>query len=182
MKGIIIYKGKYGATQQYAEWLSAELNLPVVPADKIRGIGLTLYDFFLIGTSVYTGKLQIQQWLRKNLSFIRGKKIFFFQVAGVPPQETGKREAYNRSGIPGEIAKQGSYFYLPGRMVLKKLSWKDRLLVKMGARLSKDPAEKGRMLSDYNRVKIENLVELIGAVNSYLPSSAKPVAETLPVL
>ena len=29
MKGIIIYKGKYGATAQYAQWLGEELNFPV---------------------------------------------------------------------------------------------------------------------------------------------------------
>lgn len=32
MKGIIIYKGKYGATRQYANWLGSIFGLPVVEA------------------------------------------------------------------------------------------------------------------------------------------------------
>ena len=29
MKGLIIFKGKYGATRQYAGWIGDELQLPV---------------------------------------------------------------------------------------------------------------------------------------------------------
>jgi len=66
MKGIIIYKGKYGSNEQYAKWLSDELGMPMASADKITGDQLKRFDFFILGTSVYVGKLQISEWMKKN--------------------------------------------------------------------------------------------------------------------
>ena len=41
MKAIVIYKGKYGSTAQYAEWIAEALYLPVLdidqePADRLE--------------------------------------------------------------------------------------------------------------------------------------------------
>jgi menaquinone-dependent protoporphyrinogen IX oxidase len=103
MKGIIIYKGKYGATQQYAQWLATDLNLPVVNATERQSDDLSLYDFIILGSSVYIGKLQLSNWISSNLPAIRSKKIFFFQVAATPPDQKEKSETYIRSGVPEEI-------------------------------------------------------------------------------
>ena len=106
MKGIIVYKGKYGATRQYAQWLGEELNLPVFPAADLQTDSLLQCDFIIIGSSVYIGKLQISKWLSNNQAAIRGKKIFFFQVAATPPEKKEKLNGYFRSGVPGEIREQ----------------------------------------------------------------------------
>ncbi|MBC7873254.1 MAG: hypothetical protein H7Y01_04620 [Ferruginibacter sp.] len=175
MKGIIIYKGKYGATRQYAEWLGNKLRLPVSVASAIKRDQLAAFDFFVIGTSVYIGKLQIKKWLSGNLSFLKGKKIFLFQVAGTPPEETGKRQAYNLAGIPEELISQCKFYFLAGRMIVRELSWMDRFMLKMGARLAKDPGDRNNMLSDYDHVRKENLRELTAAIQDVLqPGSLHP--------
>ncbi|MDZ4795968.1 MAG: flavodoxin domain-containing protein [Bacteroidota bacterium] len=176
MEAIIIYKGKYGATKQYAEWLGADLHVPVRTAVEINGDNLARYDVLLIGTSVYIGKLQIEKWLRKNLSFIKGKKIFLFQVAADSPTEKEKRQAYNRSGIPGELINNCAFYFLPGKMILQQLSWKDRFMLKMGARLAKDPEAKKTMLTDYNDVRKDQLEEMLIAIKGYMASTVKPLA------
>lgn len=167
MNGIIVYKGKYGATRQYAQWLGHELNLPVYPSDEIQKKELSLCDFMVIGTSVYVGKLQISQWLRSNLELIRGKKIFFFQVAGTPPDQKEKLDKYIRSGVPRELRNQCEIFYYPGKMAIRELSWTDRFMLKMGARLTKDPEAKKAMLTDYNEVKQSNISHLVNAVKNF---------------
>ena len=70
MKGVIIYKGKYAATRQYADWLGTELQLPVIIADNIEGKKIAKYDFVVLGSSVYIGKLQIHNWLKNNMHFV----------------------------------------------------------------------------------------------------------------
>lgn len=182
MKGMIIYKGKYGATRQYADWLSEELGLIAAPADDILKEQLDGYNFFLIGSSVYIGKLQISEWLKKNLALLSGKKIFFFQVAATSPSETDKLKKYITAGVPPEIRNKMQVYFLPGRMKMKSLSWKDRFLLKMGARLVKDRAEKKKMLSDFDHVKKEHLEELLNTVRTYcFPIAPLRVHSSVPV-
>ncbi len=176
MKGIIIYKGKYGATAQYAQWLGEELNFPVLSSENTDQVNLREYDFFIIGTSVYIGKLQIAPWLKANLPFMRNKKIILFLVAGTPPDEKEKLESYIKSGIPGETWVNCQPFYLQGKMIMKDLSWKDRLILKIGARFAKDPQESKRMLTDYNSVKKENIGGIISAAKKYSGAEEAPVA------
>lgn len=118
MKGVIIYKGRYGATKQYAEWLEEELKIPVFSAENIQE-EISDYDFLIIGSSVYIGKLVIRNWLKKNLRSISNKKIFFFQVSGTPPHETEKLETYLRSGISKEMRQKIEVFFLPGKLDIK---------------------------------------------------------------
>ncbi|WP_276502618.1 flavodoxin domain-containing protein [Terrimonas pollutisoli] len=177
MKGIVVYKGKYGATAQYANWLSEELNVPVCTAGDLSTKDLQPYDLVIIGTSVYIGKLQISQWLKDNLAVLKSKKLFLFLVAGTPPHEKEKLEAYIRSGVPAELMANCIIFFLPGRLTIKKLSWKDRFMLKMGARLTKDPAVKKGMLTDYDHVKRENIIVPVKEIKKYCITFASP-AET----
>lgn len=172
MKAIIIYKGKYGATKRYAIWLGKELDLPVKTAEKAGKEQLRDFDTVLIGSSVYIGKLLIRKWMKKHLVLLKDKKIFLFQVAGTPPAEIEKRQAYNTASLPGELVKKCENFYLHGRMIIKKLSWFDRFMLKMGARLTKDPDDRKTMLTDYDDVKKENLAELLEAVKQYATPQA----------
>jgi menaquinone-dependent protoporphyrinogen IX oxidase len=164
MKGLIVYKGKYGATEQYAHWLAEELQLPDVAADNFSAVKLKDYDFLLIGTSVYIGKLQIANWLKNNLSYTRNKKLFLFVVSATPPGEKEKLNSYVKTGIPDEIKENCRIYFLPGKMIMKDLSWKDRFLLKMGARLAKDPNDRKNMLTDFNNVKKDHLADMIADV------------------
>lgn len=164
MKGLVIYKGRYGATKQYAMWIGEKLQLPVASADRFPISELPKYDYFIIGSSVYIGKLEIRKWIRRNLSILINKNVFLFQVAATPKDQTEKRDTYNRSSIPAEILKKSESYYLPGRMKMKYLSFWDRFMLKMGAKMTKDPVEKQKMLTDFNDVKKEHIDPLIGSV------------------
>ena len=170
MKAIIVYKGKYGATKQYADWLAQELQLPVISADNIRSPQLTEYDLILIGTSVYIGKLKIASWIKENRSILEDKTIFLFLVSGTKPSEKEKLDAYVRSGIPDEIRRRCKIYYLPGRVILEKLSFIDRFMLNMGARLAKDSAGKKNKPVNFDDVKKEHLSEMIGTVRQTLVS------------
>lgn len=167
MKGIVIYKGKYGATKQYAVWIGQELGLTVASSDRFPQDQLHHYDYFIIGSSVYIGKLEIKNWLKKNFNFLLSKKIFLFQVAGASVSEKEKRESYNRIAIPPAILNQADSYFFPGRMIVRNLSWLDRFMLKMGARLTKDPTQKKEMLTDYDNVKKEHTESLIKAVKKF---------------
>ena len=167
MKGLVIYKGKYGATKQYAMWIGQELRLPVVSADRFPVDELSKYDYFILGSSVYIGKLEIRDWLKKNFDLLQSKKILFFQVAASPPEQIEKRTSYNKASLSPDILKKIQFYYLPGRMIMRNLSAWDRFMLKMGAKLTKDPVEKKKMLTDFNDVKKENIYPLVKAVRNF---------------
>ena len=165
MKGLVIYKGRYGATKQYAMWIGQELQLPVASADRFPVDELPKYDYFILGSSVYIGKLEIKDWLKKNFELLQYKKILFFQVSASPPEQIEKRESYNKASLPPAILKNIQFYYLPGRMIMRNLSPWDRFMLKMGARLTKDPLEKKAMLTDFDHVKKENVLPVIKAIS-----------------
>ena len=167
MKGIVIYKGRYGATKQYAAWIGQELGLPVASSDRFPIDQLDQFDYFILGSSVYIGQLEIKKWLKNNFSRLINKKVLFFQVAASPVSEKEKRESYNVAGIPADLLNKAKIFFFPGRMIMRNLGWWDRFMLKMGARLAKDPDEKTKMLTDFNDVKQEHITPLINAVKAF---------------
>ena len=168
MKGLVIYKGKYGATKQYATWIGQELQLPVASADRFPIDELPNYVYFILGSSVYIGKLEIKDWLKKNFNVLQNKKIFFFQVAGSPVEQIEKRQSYNKASLPPSILKKTQFYYLPGRMIMRNLSGWDRFMLKMGAKLTKDPVEKKAMLTDFDHVKKEKVIPIMEGVRTFI--------------
>ena len=167
MKGLVIYKGKYGATKQYAMWIGQDLQLPVASADRFPVDELPKYDYLILGSSVYIGQLEIRNWLKKNVNILQNKKIFFFQVAASPVEQIEKRESYNKASLIPTLVNKNLIYYLPGRMIMRNLSAWDRFMLKMGARLTKDPIEKKKMLTDFNDVKKENVTPLVKSVRNF---------------
>ncbi|WP_341835661.1 flavodoxin domain-containing protein [Chitinophaga pollutisoli] len=162
MKGLIVYKGKYGATMQYGIWLGAALHCPVAKSDFVRPEQITQADYLLIGTSVYIGQLQIKQWLQVNLPLLEGKRIIFFVIAGGIPDKPGEVRSYYEKCVPASLRETATCFYLPGRLNYGLLSLKDKLLLRIGAWFA---ARKGQKigLADYNHVQREHLAPVIEA-------------------
>jgi menaquinone-dependent protoporphyrinogen IX oxidase len=164
MKGLIIYKGKYGATRQYAVWLGNTLELPVVPAGAETAAQLSEADFVILGTSIYIGKLQLKKWIGENQAALSAKKIYLFLVTGTPLDEKEKLMGYIKNNVPEELRKRCKYFFFPGKLEFDKLSWSDKLLLKIGAWLSKGTKNE-IPLADYNRVDHQYIDSLVQSVN-----------------
>jgi menaquinone-dependent protoporphyrinogen IX oxidase len=161
MKATIIYKGKYGATRQYAEWLAQELKVSVASTDEYKESDLTSSDTVILGSSVYIGQLQIKQWLKEHEQVLLNKKIFLFVVCGTPPEEKEMIQPYVNSSVPKSILQQSHIYFLHGRLIYKTLSRLDKFMLRMGAMLTRDPKTRKAMRTDYDDVKKESLMPLI---------------------
>jgi menaquinone-dependent protoporphyrinogen IX oxidase len=161
MKGVVIYKSRYGATRQYAQWLSTELELPMMATAEISVAKLNEFDFVIMGSSVYIGKLLIKSWLQDHAAILQKKKLFLFVVCGTPASDTAKTTAIVAKNLPLSLASRCQVFFLQGRLNLEKLSFTDRFALRFGARFEKDPILKQRMMLGYNEVKRENLEPLL---------------------
>jgi len=164
MKGLILYKGKYGATRQYAVWAGYVLQLPIITVDHCTDQDIADRDTIILGSSVYMGKLLIKDWLYEHRELLRNKKLIIFIVSATPNSEAEKQEGIVRNNIPSGIVDRNNIFFLPGKLEKKKLEWKDRIILALGASLEKDPARKKAMREDMNGVEKQALTPLINAV------------------
>jgi menaquinone-dependent protoporphyrinogen IX oxidase len=174
MKGIVLYKGKYGATAQYASWIAEALYLPIVDIEHGDGGQITPYDYVIIGSSVYVGKMLIRNWLRKNQTQLGDKKILFFVVCGTSDGEKKLQDTIINENVPESLINASEFFFVAGRMVINKLSWLDRLIVKMGALMQKDTVKKEAMLRGFDGVKRENVNPLIKRALQYSNTEVLP--------
>jgi menaquinone-dependent protoporphyrinogen IX oxidase len=167
MKALIIYQSKYGATAQYAEWLSEALALPVQIAGKSGSYTIGDAEYLLIGTSVYVGKLLLKKWLHENQYILKNKTLFLFIVSGGSASDKKQQQAIINANIPALLVNQCKIFFLPGRLIKKSLSWPDRFMLKMGAMLEKDPVKKNAMHNDIDAVSKTHLAGIVEAVKLY---------------
>ena len=161
MKGIVIYEGKYGATAQYASWLADALYLRVVNADRQSTSNLAQFDYVIVGSPVYMGKLMIKDWLEANEWVLLNKKLFLFIVSSASPDDKARQENVLKNNLPEALANIVQVFFLQGRVVINKLSLKDRLIVRFGAMMEKDPEKKALMRRGFDGVKKENITDLV---------------------
>ncbi|MDR6568244.1 flavodoxin domain-containing protein [Chitinophaga ginsengisegetis] len=163
MKGLIIYKGKYGATRQYSLWLGSMLGWPVIPAGSETAQQLADADCIILGSSIYIGKLQLRKWLEQHGDAIISKRLFLFLVSGTPSSDKGKLEGYLAANISESLRSRCVPFFLPGKLEFNKLSWIDKLLLTIGSKLASDKTDDISM-EDYNDVKKEHLEAIFNAV------------------
>ncbi|CAN5330057.1 hypothetical protein BH09BAC6_BH09BAC6_18690 [soil metagenome] len=171
MKGIIIYQGKYGATEQYAQWLSDSLHFSFIEVNAVTPAILAKHDLVMLGSSVYVGKLLLAKWMKRNLSVLAHKKLLLFIVCGTTAENKNEQQKIIENNLDPAIRKAAGVFFLPGRCVVSKLSWMDRFLIKMGAMMQKDPVKKAKMMQGFDRMDRKSLNSLIAAAGK----EAKPV-------
>ena len=167
MHGGILYKSKYGSTEQYAQWLSHDLHLPILDIDNVSEESIMLQDFFIIGSPVYIGKILAGKWLRKHESILKNKKIFLFLVCGTEVKDDNQVARILRENLTVSLQKSCVLFFLPGRIVKKNLSWLDRILLKACAKLEKDPVVRSHMMEDFDAVDKANLKQLKDAIRLF---------------
>jgi menaquinone-dependent protoporphyrinogen IX oxidase len=164
MKGIIIYKGKYGATEQYATWLADALKLIRIKTDIAAPDIIAQYDVVIMGSSIYVGQLVINKWLKQHSELLSKKKLFLFVVSGSTTNDELLQQQVLDKNLDPLLRDKVKVFFLPGRCRKSRLSWKDRIVLKMGAWLEKDPQKKRVMENGFDNMDKKALDLIIEAV------------------
>jgi len=145
MNGIVLYKSRYGATRQYADWISADLRLPMIDPERLDDQVLAACNFLLIGTSVYNGELLLKDWLEQHAQRLRNKKLFLFIVCA-PSPDVEKHPQIIADNVPKAIRAATGVFFLPGRMIIND--------------------------TDVDAVRKEHIAGLLGTVRSFTALTA----------
>ena len=87
--------------------------MPVYDTAAITTQQLAGYDFLLVGSPIYVGKMLIKKWLEKHREVLTGKKIFFFIVCGTPAAEKQQLQHLAEGNIPMWLTRKEDVFFLP---------------------------------------------------------------------
>ncbi|MCS3798700.1 flavodoxin domain-containing protein [Niastella sp. OAS944] len=176
MKGIIVYKGKYGATRQYATWIGEALNWPLFTPEQLLNQTLDDADVVIVGGSVYAGQLTLHDWLKKHAHQLLRKKVFLFIVCATPADKKDVLEQIAKHNIPALLQDLVTVFYFRGRLVINDLSWLHKLMLKLASRTTNDADEKERMVHGFDAMNKDNILPLLQLVNDVQTSSFNKVA------
>lgn len=168
MKGLVLYASKYGATAQYAGWISGHLHMPSFSLANVAEAELKACDYIIIGSAVYIGKLLARNWIRQHAQLLQHKQLFLFVVSAGLTSDEEQQEEVIGNNIPASLRERFTIYFFPGRLRVKQLSWIDRFLLKMGARVEKDPFKKRQMLTDMDAVQEENISSLLADITKML--------------
>ena len=127
--GLILYRSKYGATKKYAQWLKDATGFDLLETKKADAKTAQGYDTIVLMGGVYAGGLAGLDFLKKNLSLLKGKRILLFAVGASPYDEKAITEGMQRT-LKGDLAALPC-FYGRGMWDLEKMHFGDRTLCKM---------------------------------------------------
>lgn len=129
MKGIIIYKTKYGSTKKYVDWLIEETKFDSIEVDKADINSIKAYDTIILCGPVYASSIKGLNFIRKNYNALKNKKLSIFGV-GASDIEEGTINNLKTFSLKRDL-KDVALFYGRGALDEDKLSFFDRTLCKL---------------------------------------------------
>ena len=157
MKGIIIYKSKYGSTRQYAKWLQESTGFDLFEVGKEPG-NLSGYDTIILGCSIVIGSLTLKNWINTNWRSIQDKTIALMVTSAAGDIQTCEKAV--TGSLFADTLDKIHTFALPGRYIVEKLTYFDGLLVKIAAKFIKDPVIKKGMVTSVDNMQRDHLREV----------------------
>ncbi|MBQ8825563.1 MAG: hypothetical protein IJ007_00535 [Oscillospiraceae bacterium] len=86
----LVYMSKYGHTKQYADWIKDDLGIHVVPITSFNAAQMLSYKLVIFASGVYSDKIQIMDFIKKNGSAINSSRMM---IAAVTWYTNGSEEA-----------------------------------------------------------------------------------------
>ncbi len=170
MKGALFFSGKYGSTEQYANWISEATGLPVFDIEDPNA-DPSQYDYLILGSSILYFKLSIRKWIRANSSKLDNRAKILFSVSGAGP--SAKLERWVAASLPTDLATQMEHVGLRGRLDHSKVSWWVKMMLWMGSLFNSDPeaSRDERYGFDYmDKASIVPIVEMIKQLEPSVPA------------
>lgn len=170
---VVLYKSKYGASKQYAEWIAEDLGCKSLNIDDINFEDIWAYKTIILGGGLYANNIAGAKWLLKHIDELEGKNIVFYSV-GITPLDC--RDYYDRLVIeqtfPESLRNKYKVFNFLGKMLTDELTFTHKMALKTLKKImtnKENPTEMEKMLielCDYNkneisRAQINELVEYV---------------------
>lgn len=153
MKTIVLYKSKYGSSEQYASWIADSLSCLAKRVKDINKDELKAYDVIIYAGGLYAGAVNGFGAIKKQLHNLQDKKIILCMVGATPPEATEKYlEVFNRN-VPEEYRNTIKWFALRGNQLFSKMSFMHRIMMKVPKKMAERIPEGERTEEDIHFIE-----------------------------
>lgn len=160
---IVVYKSKYGATEQYAAWLKEELNCVTVMTKQFSADIAKDYDTIIFAGGIYGGTVNGLKVLKKYGEELKNKRVIILGVGASVYDEKGVSDlkALNLK----DTAVKAEMFCVQGELALSKMKFFARFickfLQKMKAKENGDYESIGKDVDMKNKESLTPLIEYV---------------------
>jgi menaquinone-dependent protoporphyrinogen IX oxidase len=126
---VVLYKSLYGSTKTYAENIAKEVGASLLESSKVKVEQLKNYDTVIFGGGLYGGTIPGLEIITKNLEAMKNKNLIVFTVGLSPTDGKDMYEPKLEKMIPNDKVKSIKFFHLQGKMDLKELSFKHKIMI-----------------------------------------------------
>lgn len=128
-RNLILYKSKYGASRQYAQWIAKLADGDIFEAEALGKIDTARYDCVIFSGGIYAGGLAGARLLKKNREKLLNKRLIIFAVGASP--EDKEQSVQMKARLSGILERDIEFFYGRGAYDEAKMTLKDRTLCRM---------------------------------------------------
>jgi menaquinone-dependent protoporphyrinogen IX oxidase len=168
MKGLIIYKSKYGSTEEYANWISEETGFGIKSVKQVTKNDIANADIIIIGSPVMAGKYTIAGWLKSHWFELKEKTIAFFSVCATSTNDKDQIEKFWEASFPEDIRSKLKFFMFGGRKEFDRLNSVAKFMLKTVSKIEKDPKVKEELLMDVNNMNRDYIKPLTDYIDSLI--------------
>lgn len=130
MDTVVVYKSKTGYTKQYAQWIAEELRADIFEAKGVKPELLQNYNTIIYGGGLCASSIGGVKLIKENLKSLKDKKIIIF-ATGMSVGKESEIEGWIKHNFNEEESKQIRFFYFRGGFDFSKLSFGNKILMKM---------------------------------------------------
>lgn len=164
MNGAIFFSGKYGSTEQYANWIGEATGFPVFDIKDSKA-DPSKYEYLILGSSILYFRLSIRKWVSANLSKLNGRSKILFSVSGAG--ESSKLNRWVADSLPAGLSSQMEHVALRGRLDHSKLSWWLRQILWIGSLINPDPEARKDERHGFDYVDKESIEPILKLVRQF---------------
>lgn len=127
---VVIYKSKYGATEQYARWIADELECDLVRAEDFKAKDFDRYDNIIYGGGLQAGGIKGFDLIKKNRRRLAGKKVVTF-VVGLSVDNKENRMEVRDINLDKDELKSMTLYYCKGAFKPEAVTGLDKGIIKI---------------------------------------------------
>lgn len=152
-KVAIVYSSKYGHTKQYADWLVEDIgDSDVIEISKFNITQMMAYKLVIFACGVYSDKMAIMEYVKKNVSAIPAQKTMIMAVSWYTNGSAEAKEKLIAENYPEQFKGSVPLYVVNSGINKKQISKVDSMKL-IAAQVSIEKKD-GRSSDDINMLAI----------------------------